>query len=84
LSVRGGLTAEGRGASGAQIVMIDQSGEPRYARTNLFGYYRFAEVAAGETYIITAKGKRYEFSPPAQVINVNEDTVDINFIANSE
>ena len=57
MSVRSGLTAEGRGAAGAQIVMIDQSGEPRYARTNLFGYYRFAEVAAGETYIINARAQ---------------------------
>jgi phage gp45-like len=64
------------------ISLTDTQGQVRTTRTNAFGYYRFGEMAAGETYIITAKGKRYTFSQSSQVINVNEDTLNINFIAN--
>ena len=53
------------------------------ATTTSFGYYRFEEVAAGETYIISASAKRYTFSQQTQVLNINEDTEGINFIANS-
>ena len=76
------LTASGRGIRNVRITLTDSSGNTKTAVSTTFGYYRFDNVTAGETYIITAKGKRYEFSPPAQVINVNEDAVDINFTAN--
>jgi len=75
-------TATGRGIRNVLIRLTDAQGNVKIAYTTTFGYYRFAEVAAGETYVITAKGKRYEFSQSTQVINVNEDTVDINFTAN--
>jgi phage gp45-like len=76
------LSASGKGIRNVRITLTDSSGSTRTALSTTFGYYRFDNVAAGETYIITAKGKRYEFSQPVQVINVNEDTVDINFTAN--
>ena len=78
------MTATGRGIKNVLICLTDGGGNVRNAYTTTFGYYRFDDVAAGEIYVITAKGKRYEFSPPAQVINVNEDTVDINFTANPQ
>jgi len=49
------------------------------ARTNSFGYYNFAEVTTGETYIFTVTHKRYEFAP--QVIFVSEELADFNFIS---
>ncbi|MGI8642450.1 MAG: hypothetical protein ACR2MG_21175 [Pyrinomonadaceae bacterium] len=51
------------------------------ATTTSFGYYRFEEVAAGETYIISASAKRYLFRQPSQVLNLNADNNDVNFIA---
>ncbi len=76
------LTATGRGIRNVLIRLTDANGNVRIAYTTAFGYYRFAGVAAGETFIITAKGKRFEFSQPSRVLNVNEDDFDINFIAN--
>ncbi|MEJ7848830.1 MAG: dockerin type I domain-containing protein [Pyrinomonadaceae bacterium] len=76
------ITAAGRGIRNVRITLTDSSGATRTAISTTFGYYRFDNVRAGETYIITATGKQYEFSPPTQVINVNEDTVDISFTAN--
>jgi hypothetical protein len=59
--------------------MTDANGNVRYTMTNPFGYYRFTEVPAGETYILTAAHKGGEF--PAQIVSVNEERSDINFIA---
>jgi len=72
------LNASGRGIFGAQIVMTDANGDVRYATTNPFGYYRFTEVAAGATYILTAAHKR--FGTASQIVSVDEERGDINFI----
>ncbi|MEJ7861051.1 MAG: carboxypeptidase regulatory-like domain-containing protein [Pyrinomonadaceae bacterium] len=72
-----------RGINNVTVSMTDARGTTTMARTNAFGYYRFAEVTAGETYILTAKGKRYAFSQPSQVVNIFEDTFDIDFIGES-
>ena len=76
------MTASGRGIRNVRIQMTDASGTVRNATTSAFGYYRFTDVAAGETYIFTARGKAYSFSQPTQVVNVNEEITEINFIAN--
>ncbi len=49
--------------------------------TNGFGYYAFSEVPAGETYVIEVSSKAYTFSQPAQVVSVNSNLADINFIS---
>lgn len=76
------LTESGRGIRNVWITLTDSSGNVRTATTT-FGYYRFADVAAGETYIITAFGKLHTFSQPSQVLNINGDLTDINFIGHS-
>lgn len=76
------LTASGRGIVNAAISMTDSAGRIRTARTSTFGYYRFNNVNAGETYIFTAKAKRYTFTQPSQVLNITDDSFDINFVDN--
>jgi glucose/arabinose dehydrogenase len=73
-------TAAGRGIGNILVRMTDSLGNVRAATTTSFGYYSFADVVAGETYIITAKGKRYIFEQYLQVININADTDAVNFI----
>ena len=75
-------TALGRGIRNVVIRLTDESGNIRSATTTAFGYYRFTDVPAGETYIITAKGKRFTFNQPTQVLNVDDDMIDVNFVAN--
>jgi uncharacterized protein (DUF2141 family) len=41
------------------ITITDSSGAIRTTSTTTFGYYRFDDVQAGETYIISARGKRF-------------------------
>ena len=61
--------------------MTDLQGNTRTATTTSFGYYRFEEVASGETYIFTARGKRFAFEQNSQVHSIMEDTNNINFVA---
>ena len=63
------------GIADAVVSLINSSGEVQTTRTNSFGYYRFAEVAAGETYTVTVRHRRYQFQP--QILNVLED-IELN------
>jgi hypothetical protein len=74
------MTTTGRGIRNVVITMSDLNGNVRTVTTTSFGYYRFADVVAGETYIITATGKRFTFSQPSQVLNITSDADDFNFI----
>lgn len=67
----------GRGVFGATIVMTDQSGQTFTARTNPFGYYRFYDVAAGNTYVVDVRHKQFSFAP--KVISVANDLEELNF-----
>lgn len=50
--------------------------------TGAGGYYRFDNASAGETYVISAKGKHFEFAQSMQVVDATEDVVNINFVVN--
>ncbi len=75
------MTASGRGITNVRISLTDSEGNVRTATTTTFGYYHFEDVAAGETYVINARGKRYSFSQPLQVLSVSDETTNVNFIA---
>ncbi|MGI8639175.1 MAG: choice-of-anchor Q domain-containing protein [Pyrinomonadaceae bacterium] len=73
------LTPTGRGLSNAFVVLTDMNGDARTTRTSSFGYYRFDDVAAGETYIMSVRSKRFSFVP--RVVTVTEELNDLNFTA---
>lgn len=73
-------TSSGRGIRNVLITMVDSSGASRTVASGTFGYFRFSEVPAGETYIFTATGKRFIFAQPTQVFSINEDFDDIVFV----
>lgn len=75
------LTANGRGIAGANVALTDSDGQTRIVKTSSFGYFSFAEVDAGATYIINVSSKRYDFSEPTRVISPNENISDLNFIS---
>lgn len=78
------LTPSGRGITGIRLSLTDSNGQIRTVTSAAGGYYRFENVEAGATYILSASGKHFTFSQPAQVLDVNEETDQVNFIANSE
>jgi len=73
--------SSGRGIFRARVTLTDVDGNVRTAYTNQFGYYRFADVAVGETYIFSASHIRYQFTHPTQVQFIEEENPDINFFA---
>jgi Carboxypeptidase regulatory-like domain len=75
------LTSSGRGIRNVRITLTASSGEIRTVISSSFGYFRFNEVLAGETYIFSVFAKRYTFKQPTLVVSVNEDLTDLNFVA---
>jgi len=75
-------TAGGNGIRGA-VVSISGGDLPqtRFARTGSFGYYSFDELSVGETYILTINSKRYTFTVPTRVIQVNDNIDGVDFVA---
>lgn len=75
------LTASGRGIRNVRITLTTPSGETRTVISSPFGYFRFTEVLAGETYIFSVFAKRFTFANPTQVISIMEDIDGLNFVA---
>jgi Carboxypeptidase regulatory-like domain len=75
------LTANGRGIRNVRVTLTAPSGEIRTVISSSFGYFRFDEIAAGETYIFRVFAKRFTFANPTQVITATENLDDVNFVA---
>jgi Carboxypeptidase regulatory-like domain len=78
------LAFNGGGISKARITLTDGSGATRTALTNSFGYFRFDDVEAGQTIIISVRHKSYQFGTPTQVVSINDEITDLVFNALSE
>jgi hypothetical protein len=78
------MTAGGGSITNARLTLTDSQGNVRTTTTDSSGYYHFDDVQAGQTYILSATGKRYSFSQPLQVLNIKEEANQVNFIAISE
>jgi hypothetical protein len=75
------LTNSRRGLSNALVYLTDSEGNTRTARTNSLGYYRFNDIAAGQSVTVTVVSKRYQFAP--QILNLNEEMNGVNFLADN-
>ncbi|MGC2238850.1 MAG: carboxypeptidase-like regulatory domain-containing protein [Pyrinomonadaceae bacterium] len=75
------MTADGQGIGKTTVGFTDSNGAARTAITNGFGYYRFDNVSVGATYVLSASNKRYQFTQPQQVLFIEDEKDDINFIA---
>ena len=73
------LTADGRGVSRAQVTLTNADGTTRVVSSNVFGYYRFNGVDAGQTVVVSVAAKRYTFAP--QIISVSSEMTGLNFTA---
>jgi len=68
----------GSGIYMAWVTVTDSNGNTQTALTNPFGYYRFYEITAGATYVVSVRHKSHTFVP--RLITVNEDLTDIDFV----
>ena len=78
------LTADGRGIRNVLVTMVKSNGESRTVISSTFGYFTFADVAVGETYVFSVSAKRYTFSQPTLIRSIVEDADDLIFTANNE
>lgn len=75
------LNVYGRPVSKAVLTLVDAGGQMKYAVTNPFGYYRFFEVTAGGTYILSVSAKNVTFKSPSVLISPNDSLANIDFVA---
>lgn len=73
------LSENGRAINNALITLTDQNGQTRNATSNSFGYFKFENVQAGESYTFTTSRKGYQFTP--QNVTINEDLINFNITA---
>jgi hypothetical protein len=65
------MSGQELGPVNAIVTITDAAGGSRSVPTKKNGSFRFTNVTAGETYILSVTSKRYTYTP--QVITVNED-----------
>ncbi|MBX3245034.1 MAG: carboxypeptidase regulatory-like domain-containing protein, partial [Acidobacteria bacterium] len=76
------LSSGMRGLNGARItVMGGNLLQPRTVIVNGFGYYRFEQLEAGQTYIVSVSARGAVFADPIRVINLDTDLTGLDFYA---
>lgn len=73
------LTPNGGGLRNAIVTLTNSNGGVVSARSSSFGYYKFEDVAIGQTYIVNVNSKRFTFSP--RVIAVADEITDLDLVA---
>ncbi len=82
LSISGRVVrADGRGIGGAFVRLAGGEGGGQTVLTNPFGYYRFAGLAAGRTFFLTAGAKRFTFAAPTRTVTLDEDIAGLDFVS---
>lgn len=76
------MTAGNQGIRNAIVSLTDSAGNMRQVHSSSLGYYRFDDVTAGETYVLSIRSKRYTFENPSRIVMIFDDVTDGDFIAN--
>lgn len=71
------LAPNGAGLRNAVVLLTLASGETHRAISSSFGYFRFDDVEAGQTVVISIASKRFQYAP--QVVSAGEDITDLSF-----
>lgn len=77
----GGRVTDGRGRSisRVRVTLTAEDGSYLTTTSNSMGYYRFAEVETGRTYVVAATSKRYEFT--SRLISLMDEIANLDFTA---
>ncbi len=73
------LTTDGRAIRRATVILASGNGMVRTASTNAYGFFVFADVPVGETYVLNVSHKNYQFNQ--RVLNLSDDLIDLDFVA---
>lgn len=70
------VSAKGRGLGRVSVSVTGGNlTQPRYTQTNPFGYYRFKDLEAGQSYVVSVRAKNYQFVNPTRLVNLEQDIV---------
>ncbi len=73
------------GVRNARVMLRSFDGvDSRFAVTNSFGYYRFTDIPAGTTYLISVSSKGLTFAPDTQVFTLLDELVNLDFTAQDQ
>ncbi len=76
------LTASGRGISNTTIEISGGTlVQPVIVRTNMFGYYRYENLQAGQTYILSVRAKQFRFANPSRIVTLDDNASGFDFIS---
>ena len=76
------LTYDGRAIYGTTVTIVGGNlTQPLSVKTNAFGYYKFDNLAVGETYVVSVKSKKYTFETYSRIVILQEDLSEFNFTA---
>ena len=76
------VTAYGQGIRNV-IVTVEGGNliQPVYCVTGPFGYYRFDDLPAGQTYVVTVSAKRFTFANPTRAVNLDDELLNFDFVS---
>jgi hypothetical protein len=72
------VNVEESGIFNAQVMLINQKGDIRYARTNPFGYFNFKDVPSITSYAVIIYHKRYIFASRTILVNSKIENLDFH------
>lgn len=76
------ITSGGQGVRGVIVTLTLDDQVVRRCLTGSFGYYRFDDVEAGQTVIISVAAKRFTFAQPSIVLLLTDSFTNVDFVAN--
>ncbi|MBV6495985.1 MAG: hypothetical protein DCC44_09955 [Acidobacteria bacterium] len=71
------LAPNGAGLRNAVVLLTLASGDTLRTISSSFGYFRFDNIEAGQTVVVSVASKRFQFAP--QVVSAGEDITDLSF-----
>ena len=77
------LDGKGNGIAKTIVTLTDSQGAVRSVITNSFGNYKFANIAAGESYVVEVQSKKHNFTPPSRTITANGSVSDVDFTSDN-
>ena len=84
-SISGRVTTGVKGIRNVQLTLTSAvSGEVLYARSGLFGAYRFENVPVGQSCILTVSARRFSFAPNTRIIMLPEELTGVDFIGTEQ
>lgn len=77
------LTSDGRPIANVRVILAGgMLAQPIDVYTGHFGYFSFNDLPVGENYVLTVKSRRFVFANPSRVLNLQDDIVGEDFVAN--